>query len=88
VPSQSQQPTVLFSIYQNNTFTRHGWDNRPRDPAYHIEDCRIPKRVYLWRLSFLGTYTTCCQIMVPLESMNHDGHRFARWEIHGLGGWP
>ena len=37
--SPSQQLTVLFSIYQNNTWTiRFGrWDDQPSDPAYHIE---------------------------------------------------
>ena len=39
--SSSQQPTVLFSIYQNNTWTIRCMVDETIDPAYHIEDCRI-----------------------------------------------
>ena len=41
--SPSQQPTVLFSIYQNQTLGL--WDDWPSDPAYYIEDCRILNEV-------------------------------------------
>ena len=39
--SPSQQPTVLFSIYQNNTWTIRRLVDEMIDPAYHIEDCQI-----------------------------------------------
>ena len=39
--SPSQQPTGLFSIYQNNTWTIRRLVDQPSDRAYYIEDCRI-----------------------------------------------
>ena len=41
-PKPTTHCTVLFSIYQNSTWTiRRQWDNRPCNPAYYIEYCQI-----------------------------------------------
>ena len=37
-----EQPTVLFSTYQNNTWTIRRMVDETKDPWYYIEDCRIP----------------------------------------------
>ena len=55
--SPCQQPTVLFSIYQNNTWTISWWDDRPSEPAYYIEDCRIYTFLYLFLACFLAVIT-------------------------------
>ena len=56
-PSPSQQPTDLFSIYQNNTWTIRRLVDETSDPANYIEDCQI-LRVWVWFVPILykGTF--------------------------------
>ena len=42
MPSPSQQPTIFnLSQWYLDHQTLDQWDNRPRNPAYYIEDCQI-----------------------------------------------
>ena len=47
--SPSQQPTVSFSIYQNNTSTIRCLIDGMINPTYYIEDCRIFVRATIIR---------------------------------------
>ena len=41
-----QQSTVLFSIYQNNTWTIRRLVDETIDPEYYKEDCQILRKSY------------------------------------------
>ena len=56
--SPSQQPTVLFSIYQNNTWTIRCLVYEMIDPAYYIEDCQIYGENRLYKTNILQNSTT------------------------------
>ena len=51
--SPSEQPTVLFSIYQNITWTIRCLVDEMINPAYYIEDCRISCICWLYSSYFI-----------------------------------
>ena len=55
--SPSQQPTVLFSIYQNNTWTTDAWSmrrsiRRPSVLYWRLSDFNTMVKLWFWDLRF------------------------------------
>ena len=67
--NSSQQPTFLFSIYQNNTWTIRRLVNETIDPVYYIEDCRISIICTDWRV-FMRKCTVLCSVQAPPQQLN------------------
>ena len=72
--SHWQQPTVLLSIYQNNTWTIRRLVDETIDPVYYMEDCQIYSH---W--SFLSTHF-CDLAHVMLQ--NHSSSVYILGIVH------